>query len=296
MILSNFSFIDFNFFFLLASIYLFITEHSILSLFDKVEWKNYNGLMFKHFKDHFKKGSEEERLLNQIKEKKLPAHVAIIMDGNGRWAKKRGLDRVEGHLKGAESARNIAECSARLGIKFLTLFTFSTENWKRPAKEVNKLMDMLHKNLIEEKDILTKNDIKLKTLGEINKLPKKLKRKLDETEKMSEKFKRMQINLALSYGSRQEIINAVKGIINDKISSSSLNEKIFDKYLYTKGFPDPELLIRTSGEFRISNFLLYQLAYSELYFTDTLWPDFDIKEYFKAILDFQNRNRRFGQL
>jgi undecaprenyl diphosphate synthase len=252
--------------------------------------------MFKHFKNHIEKGSEEESLLNKIEQKKIPVHVAIIMDGNGRWAKKRGLDRIEGHLKGAESARRIAECSARLGIKFLTLFTFSTENWKRPAREVNKLMDMLYKKLVEEKDILIKNDIKLKILGEVEKLPKKLQKKLVETEKISEKFKKMQINLALSYGSRQEIVGAVRKIIGDQIPSSSINEKTFAKYLYTKGYPDPELLIRTSGEYRISNFLLFQLAYSELYFTQTLWPDFDEKEYFKAIVEFQSRQRRFGRL
>jgi len=252
--------------------------------------------MFKHFKDHFPKGSEEESLLNKIKKKKLPAHVAVIMDGNGRWAKKKGLERIEGHLKGAESARNIAECSARLGIKFLTLFTFSTENWKRPVTEINKLLDMLYKNLVEEKDILIKNDIKLKILGEMDKLPLKLRKKLVETEKMSNDFKRMQINLALNYGSRQEIISAVKKIIDDDISSKSINEKMFEKYLYTKGCPDPELLIRTSGEFRISNFLLYQLAYSEIYFTKTYWPDFNEIEYFRAIIDFQNRKRRFGSI
>ena len=250
--------------------------------------------MYKKFKGFIKEGKEEEFLIKKIDEKKLPAHIAIIMDGNGRWAKQKNLKRVDGHKRGAESARLILECSARIGIKHLTLFAFSTENWKRPIKEVNALMDMLYNNLVLERKLLEDNKIKFKVLGDIKRLPEKLRKKLIETEEFSKNYSNMQINIALNYGSRMEMIQAIKRIVDSSISSSSINEKLFEKYLYTYKIPDPDLLIRTSGELRISNFLLYQIAYSELYFTETLWPDFGIKEFLEAIIDFQKRKRRLG--
>jgi len=252
--------------------------------------------MYNKFKDFIKEGSEEEFLIKKIDEKKLPTHIAIIMDGNGRWAKQKNLKRIDGHKRGAESARLISECSSRLGIKYLTLFAFSTENWKRPIKEVNSLMRMLYDNLVLEKKLLKDNEIKFKVLGDIKRLPKKLKEKLMETEEFSKDYSNMQINIALNYGSRMEIIQAIKKIVDLNISSSSINEKLFEKYLYTYKIPDPDLLIRTSGELRISNFLLYQIAYSELYFTEVFWPDFGIKEFFKVIIGFQSRKRRLGGL
>ncbi len=237
---------------------------------------------------------EIDYLIKNIDKRKLPKHVAIIMDGNGRWAKKRGLNRIEGHKEGTISARRITEIGLKIGIKYLTFYTFSTENWKRPAKEVNALMDMLFENLVEQKKLLVDNKIKLKVLGNINKLPKKLREKIIETEEYSKDFNKMQINLALNYGSREEITEALKRIVKSGIKESKINEKLISDNLYTKGIPDPDLLIRTSGEFRISNFLLYQIAYSEFHFTDVLWPDFREHEFLKAIIDYQNRERRFG--
>jgi undecaprenyl diphosphate synthase len=263
---------------------------------DKARVKTYNFWMQNRFKFFVKEGSREEDLLLKINKKKLPRHVAIIMDGNGRWAKKRKLNRIEGHLEGAKSALIIAECSSRIGIKYLTLFVFSSENWKRPPWEVNKLMDLLYKNLTEKSGILSENKIKLRTIGDLGKIPPRLRKKLFETEKMSGHYKNLQINLALSYGARNEIINAVRKIIIDNVSASDINEKLFENYLNTHDCPDPDLLIRTSGELRISNFLLYQIAYSELYFTQTLWPDFKVYDYLKAIKEYQERGRRFGAI
>jgi undecaprenyl diphosphate synthase len=251
--------------------------------------------MIGRFKNLVKEGSEEEILLKKIDVNKIPVHLAVIMDGNGRWAKGKGLNRVDGHRKGAETARKITEYALLMGIKYLTLFTFSSENWKRPVKEVNTLMNMLHEKLVEERDLLVENNIKLDVLGDISILPKKLKDKLAETMELSKSHKKMQINLALNYGGRMEIVNAVKRIIADNIPPKKIDEKLFRGYLYTGNTPDPDLLIRTSGELRISNFLLYQSAYTELYFTTVLWPDFDIAEFFKALLDFQNRARRYGK-
>ncbi|MCK5056644.1 MAG: di-trans,poly-cis-decaprenylcistransferase [Candidatus Aminicenantes bacterium] len=252
--------------------------------------------MIGRFKDLVKEGSEEEILLKKIDANNIPVHLAVIMDGNGRWAKEKGLKRVDGHRKGAEIAREITEYALRMGIKYLTLFTFSSENWKRPLKEINMLMNMLHEKLIEEKDLLVKENIKLEILGDITGLPKKLRDKLVETIELSKSHKKMQVNLALNYGGRMEIVNAVKRILEDKIPPQKIDEKLFRGYLYTRNIPDPDLLIRTSGELRISNFLLYQAAYTELYFTKVLWPDFDIAEFFKALLDFRNRARRYGKV
>jgi len=252
--------------------------------------------MLDHVRALFPEESDEFRLIAQIDEKRLPGHVAIIMDGNGRWAKQNNLQRSAGHSAGAETARAITEIAARLGIKVLTLFTFSSENWKRPAQEIRFLMNMLYENLLNRQDLLDQNDIKLKIIGRIDKLPAKLQKKLNETELNSHKHQGLQVNLALNYGSRAEIVLAVKQIIAQGIPASRISEKTFGKYLDTTGCPDPDLLIRTSGEYRLSNFLLYQIAYSELYFTPILWPDFKAVDFFRAIIDFQGRDRRFGNI
>lgn len=252
--------------------------------------------MIENFKDLMQNGSEEEALLRQIDNNKIPLHVAVIMDGNGRWAQQKGLKRKDGHQEGAVSARKITEYALRLGIKYLTLFAFSSENWKRPVTEVNALMNMLYENLVQQKELLVQNNIKLSIVGDLERLPAKLKTKLLETMDFSRSHQKMQLNLALNYGARQEIVNAVKKILQDNVAVSKINEELFSLYLYTADCPDPDLLIRTSGELRISNFLLYQMAYAELYFTPTLWPDFRLKEFIKAILDFQNRERRFGKI
>ena len=252
--------------------------------------------MLNKFKDLIQEGTEEDTLARQIDRNRVPVHLAVIMDGNGRWAKQQGIKRDQGHKEGAVSARKITEYSLRLGIKYLTLFAFSSENWKRPISEINTLMNMLYEKLVEEKDLLIDNDIKLEIVGDIDGLPGKLKKKLIETIEFSKSHKTMQVNLALNYGARMEIIHAVKRIVEDNIPSKKIDEKLFEKYLYTLDSPDPDLLIRTSGELRISNFLLYQIAYSELYFTQTLWPDFRLKEFLKAIIDYQRRERRFGKV
>lgn len=252
--------------------------------------------MLDHLRAPYPETSEEFRLIAQIDDKRLPAHVAIIMDGNGRWAKKKNLQRTAGHSAGAETARAITEIAARLGIKHLTLFTFSSENWKRPVSEIKFLMNMLYENLLNKQELLEKNDIKLKIFGAIDKLPAKLQKKLCETEAHSQKHQGLQVNLALNYGAREEIVHAVKQIISQGIPASRITEKTFAKFLYTVGCPDPDLLIRTSGETRISNFLLYQIAYSELYFTPLLWPDFKACDFFRAVIDFQGRTRRFGNI
>ena len=252
--------------------------------------------MINDLKELIKEGSEEEALLRKIDMNKMPFHIAVIMDGNGRWAKQKGLGRIDGHKEGAKSARKITEYALRIGVKYLTLFAFSSENWKRPVKEINALMNMLYENLVEQKDLLVQNKIRFKIVGNIDRLPANLKKKLVETMELSRYYNKMQVNLAVNYGARMEIVNAVKRIMKENIPSSKINEKLFSKYLYTADCSEPDLLIRTSGELRISNFLLYQLAYSELYFTPTLWPDFRLKEFLKAILDFQSRERRFGKI
>ena len=268
----------------------------MISKFDKICCKKYNLSMKRPDLSYFTENGAEPELLEKIDWKNIPEHVAITMDGNGRWAKSRGLDRVAGHKEGTVSARIITEACVRLGVKYLTLYTFSSENWKRPVREINALMDLLHKNLEEKIDLVMDNKIRLKVVGDITALPGKLIKKLQQAEKDTENFKNMQLNLALNYGSRMELINAVKGIVRDGISENKIKEKLFEKYLYTAGCPDPDLLIRTSGEQRISNFLLYQIAYSELYFTDIPWPDFRVRALVEAVVDFQNRKRRYGAI
>lgn len=230
---------------------------------------------------------------------RLPRHIAIIMDGNGRWAKERGEDRLFGHLHGVESVRNIVEACAELGIGYLTLYAFSTENWDRPASEVSGLMELLIDTIRKEVPTLNKNNIRLHVIGDTGMLPEganlALKEALDETAGNTG----LNLVMALSYSSRWELANAVREIAKDVRSGTLLPEEIsqdtLPRYLSTRDFPDPELMIRTSGEYRISNFLLYQLAYAELYFTETLWPDFRKENLYEAIADFQRRERRFGK-
>ena len=225
----------------------------------------------------------------------LPKHIAIIMDGNGRWAKSKGKLRVFGHKNGVTAVRDTVEAAAEIGIQFLTLYAFSTENWERPESEVNALMTLLVTAINKETKTLMDNNIKLSTIGDTNSLPSKAKKELLEAIEKTKDNNRMTLILALSYSGRWDILNATKNLITDGIDPNVINEQVFQQYLTTKSVPEPELLIRTSGEYRISNFLLWQIAYSELYFTDTLWPDFRRIDLEKAILDYQNRERRFGK-
>lgn len=233
-----------------------------------------------------------------IDKNKLPQHIAIIMDGNGRWAKKKSLNRISGHIKGVDAVREVVTTCREIGIKVLTLYAFSIENWKRPQEEVNALMELLNNYLRKEVDEMLNNNIRLIAIGRLEDLPPNVLATLRDTMKKTEKCDGMILNLALSYGGRSEIIHALKGILSDfkdgKVSINDITPEYFSNYLWTRGLPDPDLLIRTSGEFRISNFLLWQLAYTELYVTETLWPDFTREELLKAISDFQLRERRFG--
>lgn len=238
-------------------------------------------------------------LKDKLISEKLPCHVAIIMDGNGRWAKERGHERLYGHLHGVESVRNIVEGCAELGIRYLTLYAFSTENWDRPRDEVTGLMELLVDTIKKEVPTLNKNGIRLNVIGDIGQLPPNAQREISEARKETAGNHHMDLIMALSYSSRWEILAAVKEIAHDiadgKLTPSDINNEVFMSHLCTAGFPDPELIIRTSGEYRISNFLLYQLAYAELYFTPTLWPDFRKEDLYKAIYDYQKRERRFGK-
>jgi undecaprenyl diphosphate synthase len=235
-----------------------------------------------------------------IKLKKIPKHIAIIMDGNGRWAKKKNLPRIFGHKEGAKSVRDITEACAEIGVSYLTLYAFSTENWKRPKNEINFLMNLLYDYLIKEEKTLIKNNIKLDTIGDISKLPENIQKRLNEVKNKTRNNKKMTLILALNYGSRYEITQVVKKIAsavkNGKIKISQINEALISKNLYTSEYPEPDLLIRTSGEQRISNFLLWQIAYAELYISKVLWPDFRRKELYKAIIEYSKRERRYGGL
>ena len=230
---------------------------------------------------------------------RLPSHIAIIMDGNGRWAKERGEDRLYGHLHGVESVRNVVEGAAELGIKYLTLYAFSTENWDRPEYEVSGLMGLLVDTIHNEVPTLNKNNIKLHVIGDISMLPDAAKTELKEALLETSVNTGLNLIMALSYSSRWEIVTAINQIAKDveqgKLAAGEITQEILQRYLTTSAFPDPELMIRTSGEYRISNFLLYQLAYAELYFTNTLWPDFRKENLYAAILDYQSRERRFGK-
>ncbi len=229
---------------------------------------------------------------------KLPAHVAIIMDGNGRWARKRGLKRAEGHLVGIESVREIVTITRELNIPYLTLYAFSKENWSRPRSEVKTLLEFLDFFLDKELPMMLEKGIRFNMLGDKKDFPGALQAKLDGVMARTARNKKLHLNIALSYSGRKEIISAVERIADDIRSGAikKIDEKSFGKYLYTKGMPDPDLLIRTSGEMRLSNFLLWQVAYTEIYVTDVLWPDFRRKAYIEALQDFTRRERRFGKV
>jgi len=239
--------------------------------------------------------SFKEKLIKE----KLPRHIAIIMDGNGRWAKEKGHDRLYGHFHGVESVRNIVEGCAELGIQYLTLYAFSTENWDRPSDEVTGLMELLVDTIKKEVPTLNKNKIRLHVIGNIAQLPPNAQREVEEARRETAHNTHMNLVMALSYSSRWEIVNAVKDIAKEvaagRIIPDQIDDKVFASHLCTASYPDPELVIRTSGEYRISNFLLYQIAYSELYFTNTLWPDFRKENLYEALYAFQNRERRFGK-
>ena len=229
----------------------------------------------------------------------MPKHIAIIMDGNGRWAKQQKMPRVFGHKKGADSVKRVVETSAEIGIKYLTLFTFSKENWKRSNAEINSLMLLLLTTINNETKTLIKNNVRLLAIGDLENLPKSTYSKLIETIELTSKNTGLTLTLALSYGAKWEIVRATKliseDVKNNIIDVKDINDELFSKYLTTSEIPDPELLIRTSGENRISNFLLWQIAYSELYFTDKYWPEFDKEDFYEAIYNYQQRERRFGK-
>ena len=230
----------------------------------------------------------------------IPAHIAIIMDGNGRWARKRGLPRVAGHKRGVDTVREITEACAEIGVKYLTLFTFSTENWSRPKDEVSTLMRLLLKSIKDRCNELMENNIRLTTIGNVGSLPKEVQKELFDAMERTKYNKKMVLNLALSYSGRWEILEAVRSIATKaaegKLNLNDISEKFISEHLTTKNFPDPDLLIRTSGEFRVSNFLLWQIAYTEFYITDVYWPEFKRNHLYEAIKSYQQRERRFGKV
>lgn len=236
---------------------------------------------------------------DQIDKSRIPAHIAIIMDGNGRWAKAQYLDRTEGHRRGVESVRTAMKAASEIGIKYLTLYTFSTENWNRPAEEVDALMELMVQAVARETAELVENGIVLKVIGEIDRLPAKTRQALNDCLEATSKGNSSTVILALSYSSKWEITNAARKIAQDvkdgNLEVSDITESMFPNYLTTKDYPDPDILIRTGGEYRISNFLMWQISYSELYFSDELWPDFTHESLYKAVVDFQSRERRFGK-
>ncbi|MFM7310658.1 MAG: isoprenyl transferase [Flavobacteriales bacterium] len=234
-------------------------------------------------------------LLPKIDKHNIPKHVAIIMDGNGRWAKEQGKDRIFGHFNGVESVRAALKAATRCGVQHLTLYAFSTENWNRPQDEVNALMDLLVQTILNEIDELHSNAVRLHAIGDISNLPTPCIAALKEGMERTSNNSKINLHLALSYSSRWEIIEAVRQIIREGRAPDEVNAELISSYLSTKNVPDPELVIRTSGERRISNFLLWQIAYAELHFTQTLWPDFRENDFYQAILDYQNRERRFGK-
>ena len=236
---------------------------------------------------------------HQINKNRIPEHVAIIMDGNGRWAKQQGEERTFGHIGGVESVRESLKSATEIGIKYLTLYAFSSENWNRPKPEVDALMNLLVSTIANEKETLNENGVRLKVIGDRESLPDYCKQALKEAENATSSNTRITLILALSYSARWEITNAVKRIVADvtdkKMNAAEINEEVLSSYMATFDIPDPDLLIRTSGETRISNFLLWQLAYTELYFTDVLWPEFKKEDFYNAIMDYQSRERRFGK-
>jgi undecaprenyl diphosphate synthase len=243
--------------------------------------------------------SEEIKLITEVKSKgNIPRHIAIIMDGNGRWAKKRNLPRVAGHQKGVDSVRAVVESCAGLGVEFLTLYTFSTENWNRPNDEVSTLMRLIVKSLQNETGELNSNNIKLTTIGDSNSLPDVVQQELSLALEKTSQNTKMTLNLALSYSGRWELVEAIKNItskiLTGELTNNDISEDLVNRFLKTKDMPDPDLLIRSGGDFRVSNFLLWQIAYSEIFVSDVLWPDFRCKHLIHAIKDYQSRERRFG--
>ena len=238
--------------------------------------------------------------LSKINTKKLPTHVCVIMDGNGRWAKILGKERSFGHQKGIDSVKQVLEASIKLNIKYLTLFAFSKENWERPSFEVKIIMKLLAKSIIKYKNNLIENNVKLNTIGDLNDLPNNSRKAIEEVIKETNNNNKITLTIALSYSSRWEITNSIKKIFNDfsqnKINLKNISEEMVNNYLCTNNLPYPDLLIRTGGEKRISNFLLWQLAYAELYFTKTNWPDFNKRKFYNAIFEYQKRDRRFGKV
>ena len=253
--------------------------------------------MFKSLEGFIEPGSEEERLADELDFSRIPRHVAVIMDGNGRWAHQRNLPRIEGHRAGAKSVREIVETSARVGVKYLTLFAFSKENWKRPKREISTLWGLLEDYLRKESKTLVEKNFRLKVIGQKEELPLSLRKELDRVEALTKNNSSMVICMALNYSGRTEIVDAVKKILKEKdIHADALDEDEFSRYLYTGDLPDPDLLIRTSGELRVSNFLLWQIAYAEIWITPDYWPDFRKKHFLLALLDYQKRERRFGDI
>ena len=240
-----------------------------------------------------------KQLVESIDKSRLPRHIAIIMDGNGRWAQEQGHDRLFGHFHGVESVRNIVEGAAEIGIEFLTLYAFSTENWDRPDEEVNGLMELLVDTIRKETETLKKNNIKMHVIGDRRMLSQSVNKQLNECLEFLHENDGLNLIMALSYSGRWELVNAVRNIAADVeagiIKAQAVTQELLQQYLWTSDFPDPELMIRTSGEYRISNFLLFQLAYAELYFTPIRWPEFRKRHLYEAILDYQNRERRFGK-
>jgi undecaprenyl diphosphate synthase len=239
-------------------------------------------------------GSDEEALARQVDFRRLPEHIAVIMDGNGRWAAQRHLPRVEGHRAGIESVREVVEGSARLGIRVLTLYAFSVENWKRPVSEVSTLMTLLKRYLRLELNTLLRNNIRFRVIGRAEDLAADIRSELARAEEKTAVNTGMLFNIALNYGGRAEIVEAVKRLLDAGVRADEIDEQRFAGFLYTAGQPDPDLLIRTSGEMRVSNFLLWQIAYSEIWVTDTLWPDFRKRHLLEAVLAYQKRDRRYG--
>ena len=250
----------------------------------------------------YKMNSEEKKIRKDLLSsynldpKNIPQHIAIIMDGNGRWAENKGENRIFGHLNGVESVRSVVETAVSTGVRYLTLYAFSTENWNRPKEEVDALMDLLVSTIVQEMDDLNKKGVRLSTIGDLTALPNNCNSQLKTACEREIDEVRLDLVLALNYSAKWEIIEAVKGVVKDGLSVDDINADVFESFLQTKGIPDPELMIRTSGEHRISNFMLWQLAYAEFHFTSVLWPDFRSEHFLTSIKDFQNRDRRFGGL
>ena len=241
-------------------------------------------------------GSPEETLARQVNFERLPQHIAVIMDGNGRWAAQQHLPRVEGHRAGIDSVREIVETSARIGIPVLTLYAFSVENWKRPATEVSTLMSLLKRYLRLELNTLLRNNIRFRVIGRFSELAPDVQKELKAAEDRTASNTGMWFNIALNYGGRAEIVEAARRIVAARVAPDAVDEALFAGFLYTAGQPDPDLLIRTSGEMRVSNFLLWQIAYAEIWVTDVCWPDFTRRHLLQAVIDFQKRERRYGGL